>query len=233
MDGFWTPLGAPALVDWCEPNYAVSPYVAEFWNTLSSLVMVGLGVFGLWRVRHAALRFRLGMLGTCVVGFGSAAFHGTLLRVAQAADELPMVWLGLACIWTLADRARAPGEGRGLAIGFAIFGSAFCAAYALVPWAFTLFVGVYTLLVAWLAIRTVQLSFFRLSPPRVRFAGATVILAYIGSFFVMWLPEHVLFACDHPIQAAQLHSWWHVGAGIGTIAWWEWAMLDRDRVYGG
>ncbi len=30
---FWGPIDA--LVDWCEPNYAVTRYVAEFWNTLS------------------------------------------------------------------------------------------------------------------------------------------------------------------------------------------------------
>lgn len=233
MDGFWTPLGAPALVDWCEPNYFVSPWVAEFWNTASSLAMVGFGLLGLWRVRHAALRFRLGMLGTCAVGFGSAAFHGTLLRLAQAADELPMVWLGLACVWTLADRARPPGAGRPLAIGFGVFGTLFCVAYALVPWAFTLFVGVYAVLVAWLAIRTVQLSFFRPSSRRIRVAAAVVILAYIGSFFLTWVPEHVVLACSDPLQGLQLHSLWHLGAGLGTIAWWEWAMLDRARAYAG
>ncbi len=233
MDGFWTPLGAPALVDWCEPNYLVSPYVAEFWNTASSFGMVVLGAVGAWRVRDAALRFRLGMLGTCAVGLGSAAFHATLLRVAQAADELPMVWLGLACVWTLADRARPAGAGRRLAAAFAVFGACFCAAYALVPWAFVLFLIVYACLVAWLAIRTVQVSFFPPAPPRVRFAAVTVILAYIGSFFAAWVPEHVLLGCAHPLQGLQLHSVWHLGAGVGTIAWWEWARLDRDRVWAG
>ena len=27
-------------IDWCETNYAVTPHVAEFWNTLSSLPML-------------------------------------------------------------------------------------------------------------------------------------------------------------------------------------------------
>ena len=34
----FTPLSSP--VDWCEENYAVSVHVAEWWNTLSSLVLI-------------------------------------------------------------------------------------------------------------------------------------------------------------------------------------------------
>jgi dihydroceramidase len=26
-----------ASVDWCEENFAMSPFVAEFWNTISSV----------------------------------------------------------------------------------------------------------------------------------------------------------------------------------------------------
>lgn len=35
--GYWQSLGAAASVDWCEPNYVHSAYVAELWNTISSL----------------------------------------------------------------------------------------------------------------------------------------------------------------------------------------------------
>ena len=45
--GFWIEHGAPSIVDWCEPNYVVSLYVAEWWNTLSSVPMVGRTV-GMW-----------------------------------------------------------------------------------------------------------------------------------------------------------------------------------------
>jgi dihydroceramidase len=219
---------SPALVDWCEPNYLYGPWVAEAWNTASSLVLVVLGVLGMFRLH--GLRFRLGMFGLAGVGAGSALFHGSLVRLAQAADELPMVWLGLACVWTIADREKPPGEGRVLAAGFLLFGALFTIAYAVVPWAFTLFLGVYGALVAWLALRTAQLTLG--APFPIKRAALATIGAYLGSFFVFWVPEHVVLACDHPLQAVQLHAWWHVGAGIGTYAWWWWAYLDRERVLG-
>ena len=229
MPGYWTPLGAPSLVDWCEPNYAVSPFVAEWWNTLSSLAMAAIGLAGLWRMRNGALRFRFGMLGATGCGLGSAAFHATLLRVGQAFDELPMVWLGLACAWTMADRAKAPGEGKPLALGLAAFGAAFCVAYATVPWAFALFIAVYGLVVAWLAIRTMHLSFFSESSGEIKRKAALVVIAFLGAFFLLWIPEHVLLGCENPVQVFQLHSGWHIGAAVGTVAWWEWAALDRAR----
>ncbi len=33
--GFWGP--RTASVDWCEPNYVWSHYVAEWWNTITSV----------------------------------------------------------------------------------------------------------------------------------------------------------------------------------------------------
>ena len=220
MHGYWTDVGAPAGVDWCEPDYSWTPWVAEPWNTASSLVIAALGVWGFWQLRGAPLRFRMGMLGTCGVGLGSAAFHGTLLRVAQAADELPMLWLGLGCAWTMSARGVRWQARARLAVVLATFGTLFTVAYAGVPWAFSLFIGVYALIVAWLAVRTTQLS---LADPRLGRWARLVVGAYVGSFAAFWLPEHVLLPCDHPLQGLQLHSLWHVGAGIGTWAYWRWA----------
>ena len=90
--GHW---GVPtSSLDWCERNYVVSPYVAEFWNTLSNASYVVVGLLGVAQClrRGYEKRFVAVAAGVLVIGFGSAAFHGTLLYEFQLADELPMVW---------------------------------------------------------------------------------------------------------------------------------------------
>ena len=94
--------GTPtASVDWCEDNYTVSYYVAEFFNTLSSVPIALLGLQALWSAwacadAHASRRRRMVAAFTVfVVGVGSVAFHGTLLRWGQVLDEVPMVRAGL------------------------------------------------------------------------------------------------------------------------------------------
>ena len=36
-EGFWGPV--TASIDWCEENYERTPYLAEFWNSISSLFL--------------------------------------------------------------------------------------------------------------------------------------------------------------------------------------------------
>ncbi|ETV96199.1 hypothetical protein H310_10393 [Aphanomyces invadans] len=99
--GYWGDV--TATIDWCEPNYAVSPYIAEFYNTWSNIWFIVLGLYGLHRsvAEGFELRFHLIYANIVVVGIGSAMFHGTLTFVSQQCDETPMVWSMLLWFYIL------------------------------------------------------------------------------------------------------------------------------------
>ena len=84
--GYW---GKPsATVDWCEPNYAFSHYIAEFFNTFSSFAMVVVGLLGVvLHYKTLENRILISFGSVAVVGLGSAAFHGTLLFALQVSRD--------------------------------------------------------------------------------------------------------------------------------------------------
>ena len=128
--GYW---GLPtSTVDWCEANYAVSPYVAEWFNTLSSLAMVVAGGLGLrWaRSRRVDVRVRAAFALLMLVGVGSVAFHATLRFELQMLDELPMLYLILMLTHLLvADDLPARWRPRlaPLLLGYAVLTTYLCA----------------------------------------------------------------------------------------------------------
>lgn len=93
IEGFW---GKPnSEFNWCEPDYTVTLYIAEPFNTISSLFYNLATVFALsFHTTHTIERsFYFLIALVCCVGFGSVAFHATLLYKMQLLDELPMHWL--------------------------------------------------------------------------------------------------------------------------------------------
>jgi hypothetical protein len=136
--GYW---GAKtATVNWCEADYTVTTYVAEFANALSSLTVSGPtgagqfrfhlhlarhvqiplnGLYGLYRHWGTVeTKFLCAFAIFIVVGLGSAAFHSTLWRSMQLMDELPMVWgnsIFIFVLITMEDDKR-PRQWEALAI---------------------------------------------------------------------------------------------------------------------
>ena len=109
--GYWGE--KTANTNWCESDYVVTEYVAEFFNSLSSWFIVGNGVFGcIAHKRFAEPKFLLCFVLLCVVGVGSCAFHATLWSSMQSLDELPMVWLNSAFFYVLAT-TEEPRSARG------------------------------------------------------------------------------------------------------------------------
>lgn len=91
-DSRWNSL--TATVDWCEPNYVVSYYIAEFWNTFSSVSMSVVGIYMLYLYKNQPLTR---CIKTChwmlvLMGIGSVYFHSTLSYAGQLVDELTMFW---------------------------------------------------------------------------------------------------------------------------------------------
>ena len=97
-------MNTTSTVDWCEENYAVLSFVAEFWNTISSFALFYAGVKGyrdLSRYKGSSIFFVLAL-----VGLGSVAFHGILTVETQMLDEIPMVFILAQFLCNYLDRRR-------------------------------------------------------------------------------------------------------------------------------
>lgn len=101
-EGYWGK--SDVTLDWCEPNYLYTQYVAEFWNTISSIPIILLPIFGFsMYLKHTKFSISLfiqeihcflPLFLTFFIGIGSFLYHGTLRRFGQVLDELPMIiWL--------------------------------------------------------------------------------------------------------------------------------------------
>lgn len=124
--GFW---GDPtSSIDWCESNYRLTPYIAEPANTLSSLVIVAVGVAGVYlHRRRLEARFLLAFAALACVGVGSVAFHATLRFELQLLDELPMLYLALIMVYILVEDRAEPRFGRWFPASLALYGGALTA----------------------------------------------------------------------------------------------------------
>jgi len=117
MTGYWGEVDA--LHTFCEPNYASSAFVAEFWNSLGSAVYCFAALSGLVSTAGMVWQVRCGWWALLLTGLGSITFHGTMRYNAELLDELPMLQL-IACATLAADGAhpwtRTP-RGRALLLG--------------------------------------------------------------------------------------------------------------------
>ena len=232
--GRWT---RSSNVDWCEPNYIVTSHIAEFFNSMSSLIIVVSGMYGLYKHWNTVeTRYLYAFTIITVVGLGSSLFHGTLMREWQLADELPMVWgngIFVYCILTMED---SPEWKHALVIKkknnnyiYVLVGLEVISSFAITYLDSkdqTIFLFCYSSGALYIMYKNYQLDFNHNRSHEIVFFDVGMI-CYIGGLFV-WLIDRlycssVVFGI--PIQKLHLHSFWHVFAGSGTylcVLFWIW-----------
>ena len=230
--GFWGP--PSSTINWCETNYEVNHYIAEFWNTITNLGFILPSIYGMRNCHKLNIeaRYTYSFILLLLVGVGSWMFHMTLRYEMQLLDEIPMMWCGSYIVYCL-YRSRCIGftkEAR--IVGFILV--AHCTIGTLLymanknPIFFQTMFGL-------VVISGVSLSIYQnyrhYSPLGWKLSKAAVIFTIIG--FLFWnldnlycdqlsnirerrLREHSILTYLSPIT--QLHGWWHIFAGCATYA---------------
>ena len=191
---FWGPV--TANYDWCESNYVISTYVAEFWNALSSVPTLTVGLwFALKSHKHGyGFRFSLAGWMLAVVGSGSCAFHGTLTRLGQIADELPMLYSSSIFLWIAASlrfKVNKDGDEKSKRLGYGLLLYCVAITTAYLNGGFELFFVAYASTV--LAVAVTSLSAVNESPskkttkPYVLYAFGVYVGGFLGA--VLYFPN--------------------------------------------
>lgn len=93
-----------STIDWCEDNYAISNYIAEYYNTYSG-IFIALSAFA-FKIRYNFILddynfiiyssyFQKIYQLLLLTSIGTMLFHGTLLFPFQMLDELPMLYISI------------------------------------------------------------------------------------------------------------------------------------------
>jgi dihydroceramidase len=219
-ESFW---GKPtASLDWCEVNYAYSPYVAEFWNTISSMWLAVIAVFGLIQGQklRISLSVQMSYLVLGVVGVGSALFHATLLYSAQLLDELPMIYgtlIFLYCIWDFEKDSPIEKFFVPLLVLTGVTITVVMLTHSDNP---NFHQFAYAALVFLLIFRAYHIAYrSNISASEKAIFNFFFVYSFcvFGSGYISWITERKLCANGYVIPWIQLHSLWHLLTGTGTF----------------
>lgn len=206
-----------ASVDWCEANYATVSFIAEFYNTVSSLAIVTAGLLGILLHRRWADRLiLLSFASVALVGLGSVAFHATLRFEHQMLDELPMFATATLLLYALFE--PGPVRRHGLWLPLVLGAYTLIAAYGTVAMRGELqsnfFQGSFTAMEFYALYRVYRLQKAGGDPMEHRLFMRGIVLYAIA--IVCWILDFGL--CDPITQALaqrglpyiQLHAFWHL-----------------------
>lgn len=223
--GFWGP--ATSTIDWCEQNYEVTYYIAEFWNSVSNLMFIIPPLVTACNLKnHLDPACLMTLFYMAFTGVGSFAFHSTLRFSMQLWDELSMVWSGLFILYQIIRSFKGDSASRSYILPIILYGIGTCAIYlsSNTPVIFQVAYGFIHF--------TVLLFAFRLKnryPVDMRLYWSAVILSSAG--FLLWnIDNHMCPSLERirsllrpdpisrcMIPMTQFHALWHCLAGYGAF----------------
>ncbi|CAG8608899.1 13490_t:CDS:2 [Acaulospora morrowiae] len=233
-------------VDWCEKNYAVTHYVAEFFNTLSSLCMVGAGAFGVYMHSQGfEKRFQVCFATIIVVGIGSILFHGTLLFSLQLFDEVPMMFCVLVLCYSVIENRKERKYGNWFPVALIIWGLAVTAIMVISgrhshdgmmqAIEFYVFQGSFVVMAATVYLHTVAIVLNSKAGKGVTklwtSGSAVFLIGYIGWHVDMHLCSS-MYSLPFNVPNPQLHAWWHLTASYGSYLICALIAYDRSMRLG-
>ncbi|KAF9917020.1 Alkaline ceramidase 3 [Lobosporangium transversale] len=221
--GYWSP--NTASVDWCENNYVVSFYIAEFWNTISNVACFIAAFLGYYFFPGHERRFMLLFLTFALVGLGSVLFHGTLQHKMQLLDELPMLYSATIILFILVEARHGP-QGR----WFPLLLTAWIATTTYIFSTATGKLQFYTFQSTYTILQFCMIYFLRVLHVQQRQQGgllyrpssqvtALIRRAFVSALFAVsiWLVDLRLCEFVNGVSTTsilkfnpQLHAWWHV-----------------------
>ncbi|KAH9809663.1 ceramidase [Melampsora americana] len=235
--GYWG--ASSSSIDWCEENYAITSYIAEFTNTLSNLIFLLIATYGVQKSTEEKLPFTfiLCHLGVLLIGLGSFAFHATLRYDMQLLDELPMTYSITLLAYLAFNRSSSQTSPTDRVFNSIL--NLFLISYAVLVtliylvWPNPIFhhISFASLILSTNAkvaysIRQLPSNTFiekkhKEDIKRCEYTGFWVFLISFG----IWNLDNLF--CDQLTRwkktlgfpnsiILELHAWWHLGTGIGT-----------------
>ncbi|OOF90627.1 hypothetical protein ASPCADRAFT_211932 [Aspergillus carbonarius ITEM 5010] len=223
---FW---GAPtSYLNFCEEDYVITRYVAEFINTLSSFTYILYGLYGLHHLhkRHQSGPRSIPYFGLIGVGICSAGYHMTLKYHTQMSDELSMHLLTTPLLYRILTFQSTPQYTKLIGIILSILFIIVMVVHMVMD-EFLLHAVSFGSAVLLITIRTLKIIPTEITDERARGTVKRVALFGVASFvfgYFVWLIDE--FACRVLVSMRgvvglpvgfllELHGWWHVFTAIG------------------
>jgi len=192
VDYYWGP--EDTSVHFCEDKYTKHPRVAEYYNTISSLYYIVIGIL--------FLNSRISHLGKSliIVGIGAFLLHMTLRYYAQMLDEAAMLVISFDAVRHIKKNTISRWFLVPLLTLYVIFHNYFI-----------YFFVIFALFQIYMAHIGLQIT--RPGSYQKLFIIGYIILFSSGT--ACWLCDQ--FLCDY-FKDYQMHAWWHIltAMGIGS-----------------